>query len=142
MGLLQALKLGRSGMDVQRARMEAVASNLANVSTTRSARGGPYQRRAVIVSDRPVREGSFRRVLDRNLRAATIDRIAVDGRPPLLRHEPGHPDAGPDGYVAYPNVNPAEEMVDMVSATRSYQANVAVIRSVRAMLRAALDLIR
>ena len=96
----------------------------------------------MIVRGEPMRADGFRRVLDRNLRAARVDRINLDPRPPRLRHEPGHPDAGPDGYVAYPNVDPGEEMVDMLSATRSYEANVAVVRSVRAMVRAALNLIR
>jgi flagellar basal-body rod protein FlgC len=138
MSLLRALGIGATGLTAQRSRMEAVASNLANARTTRTADGGPYQRRVPVFTAEPV--DSFDDALGRALRSVRVERVAVDGAPPVLKFEPGHPDADAAGFVAYPNVDPVKEMVDMLSATRSYEANVGVVRSVRDMMRAALEI--
>ncbi|RMG43590.1 MAG: flagellar basal body rod protein FlgC [Acidobacteria bacterium] len=143
MSLLRAMRVAASGLEMQRARMEIVASNLANANTTRTAEGGPYVRRLPVVEAAPVDgPGGFAGALDRAVRGVRITGVTKDPRPPLLRYEPGHPDADANGYVAYPNVDPAEEMVDLLSALRSYEANVNVIKAAGRMHESALGMVR
>lgn len=141
MSLLRAMSIGAAGLTAQRTRMEAVASNLANAKTTRTEEGGPYQRKVPVFSAVPT-AASFDDELGRVLRAVRVDGISQDPAPPVLKYEPGHPDADAAGFVAYPNVDPVKEMVDMLSATRSYEANVNIVRSVREMMSAALEIAR
>ncbi len=142
MSLRDALRVAASGLDLQRARMEVVASNLANARTTRTAAGGPYRRMLPVVRAVPVRRHAFGDAVSRAVRGVELERVAVDPRPPVMRYEPGHPDADARGYVAYPNVDPAEEMVDLLSAMRSYEANTRVVKAVEKMREDALDLLR
>jgi flagellar basal-body rod protein FlgC len=140
MSFMRTLSIGAAALSAQRSRMEVVSSNLANARTTRTPEGGPYRRKLVVFVADPVRADgadSFGRAL----RTVRVLRIVDDPAPPLQRYEPGHPDAGPDGLVAYPNVDPVSEMVDMLSATRSYEAGVTLVRSVREMTDAALQII-
>jgi flagellar basal-body rod protein FlgC len=139
MSLDRALAISAAGLAAQRTRMEVVASNLANARTTRTPEGGPYRRREPVFSAEPM-PASFDDVLGQALRTVNVERIAEDPAPPTMRYEPGHPDADAAGFVAYPNVNPVEETVDMLSATRSYEANVTLVRSIREMSRAALQI--
>ena len=139
MSLGNALKISSAGLSAQRSRMEAVASNLANARTTRTPEGGPYQRRTPIFSAIPT-GASFTDALGQALRSVRVERISIDGSQPIMRFEPGHPDADAAGFVAYPNIDPIKEMVDMLSATRSYEANVSAVRSVKAMGQAALKI--
>lgn len=141
MSLARAFAIGASGLSAQRTRMETVASNLANVNTTRTADGGPYRRKMPVFMAQ-AHLARFGDVLGQEMRAVRVDRIVEDPAPPRMRFEPGHPDAGPGGMVAYPNVDPVVELVDMLSATRSYEANVTAVKSVRAMGAAALDIVR
>ncbi len=138
MALSDAVRVARSGLEMQRARMEIISSNLANAQTTRTAEGGPYRRRLPIIEAAPLESHSFSELLDRNLQGVEVVDVEADQRPPVLRFEPGHPDADAQGYVAYPNVNPVEEMVDMISAVRSYEANVKVVKAVGEMHKSAL----
>ena len=140
MSLKQAFDVSASGMSAQRTRMETIASNLANVRTTRTAEGGPYRRRAPVFVTEAFR-GRWRDALN-GLRKVKVETIAEDPSAPVMRYEPGHPDADAAGYVAYPNVDAAQEMVDMLSATRSYEANINVLKSLRTMVRSALDILR
>lgn len=140
MSLGNALKISSAGLSAQRSRMEAVASNLANARTTRTAEGGPYRRRTPIFSAVPT-GNRFTDMLGQALRSVQVERIDIDSSDPIMRFEPGHPDADPTGFVAYPNIDPIKEMVDMLSATRSYEANVSAVRSVKAMGQAALKII-
>lgn len=145
MSLQRAFAISASGLSAQRTRMETVASNLANANTTRTAEGGPYKRKMpVFMSQAEVQTfgEQIRSRLNAGLRSVAVERIAEDDSPPQLKFEPGHPDADEKGMVAYPNVDPVVEMVDMLSATRSYEANVTAVKSVRAMGAAALDIIR
>ncbi len=142
MSLRDALRVAASGLDLQRARMEVVASNLANARTTRTASGGPYRRMLPVVRAVPVGRRTFGDAVSRAVRGVRLERVALDPRPPVLRYEPGHPDADARGYVAYPNVDPAEEMVDLLSAMRSYEANTKVVKAVERMREDALDLLR
>jgi flagellar basal-body rod protein FlgC len=140
--LNRAVRIAASGLTMQRARMELVASNLANVNTTRTSQGGPYQRQLPLVRATGTQTAGFETGLASALRQVEVYDVRTDSRPPLMKFEPGHPDADARGYVAYPNIDPIEETVDMVSALRSYEANVNVIKQVRRMNDAALQLVR
>lgn len=141
MNLFDSISIGASGMSAQRLRAEVITENLANAETTRTADGGPYRRRDVVFTPA---EGatSFRSVLNQQLAGVQVDEVTVDTRDPVQRYMPGHPDADKNGYVAYPNVNPTEEMVDLMSATRGYQANVAAVSAMKDMIQRTIDLFR
>lgn len=128
-----SLDISASGLSAQRRRMDVVAENIANAETTRTAQGGPYQRKQVVFQALPNAPGGAGG-------GVTVTEVAADPRPPRLVYRPGHPDANADGYVKMPNVNILEEMVDMVSATRSYEANVAAINAAKQMTRKALEI--
>lgn len=132
-------EIARDGLAVQRARMATTASNLANAETTRSAEGGPYRRRDPVLEARAPKPG-FGDRLDRALRGVRVTGVAVDPRPPVQRFDPGHPDANGEGYVALPNVSAVEELANMMSASRSYEANLLVLRKAREMGDAALQI--
>jgi flagellar basal-body rod protein FlgC len=134
-----------SGMEAQRLRAQLLVENIANSETTRTAEGGPYRRKDVNFSTQSLEEmepGSFNSHLNREINGVSVDSVRVDDRPPELRYQPGHPDANSDGYVAYPNLNPAEEMVDLLSSTRSYQANVSAFSAAKDMIQRSIDLFR
>lgn len=121
-----------SGMLAQRVRMATAASNIANADTTRTAEGGPYRRRdPVFQSERmaPTFDGN----LDRALRKVGVTRVVEDTSEPIKRFLPGHPDADAEGMVAFPRIDTVREMTNVMNAQRSYEANLAVIRKVRAM---------
>ena len=145
MSLLSALSVSASGMSAQRTRSELLVENIANSETTRTAEGGPYRRKDAIFSSTPV-PSAFSDVLDaqmnNSLMGVTVEGISVDSRPPERRYMPGHPDADKDGYVAMPRVNTAEDMVDLLGASRGYQANVAAISAVKDMIQRSIDLLR
>jgi len=144
MSLFSALSIGASGMAAQRARAEVLVENLANAETTRTPAGGPYRRKDVVFESTPV-TSPFSSVFDAQLHAAggvAVSDVVTDTRDPERRYLPGHPDADADGYVAFPRVNPAEDMVDLMGATRSYQANVAAISAVKDMIHSSIDLLR
>lgn len=141
MSLLSALSVSASGMSAQRTRAELLVENMANAETTRTPDGGPYRRKDVTFQSQQV--GSpFSSVLDDEMTGVKVSDVVVDQRDPERRYMPGHPDAGPDGYVAFPRLNPAEEMVDLVSASRGYQANVASMSSVKEMIQRSIDLLK
>jgi flagellar basal-body rod protein FlgC len=146
MSLFSSLSVSASGMNAQRTRAELLVENLANAETTRTPEGGPYRRKDVVFQSEAV--GSpFASVLSDQMSGGGstgvgISDIVVDQRDPEKRYMPGHPDAGSDGYVAYPRLNPAEEMVDLVSASRGYQANVASMTSIKEMIQRSIDLLK
>jgi flagellar basal-body rod protein FlgC len=143
MSLLEALQTSASGLSAQRLRMNLIASNLANINTTRTAQGGPYNRRDAVFQADPQTAG-FKDALSRSLAKQNVQvqvsEIREDNRPPILKYEPGHPDADAEGYIALPNINVMEEMVNMISAGRSYEANVTAIRATKEMAAAAIDI--
>lgn len=143
MNFLDALHISSSGLAAQRLRMNLISSNLANINTTRTPQGGPYRRREAIFSALPVRR-SFHNVLmsrvSGRLPGVKVVGITTDHRPPILKHDPSHPDADKRGYVAMPNINIIEEMVNMISATRSYEAGVAAINASKDMALKALEI--
>ncbi len=144
MSLFSALSVGASGMAAQRARAEVLVENLANAETTRTPQGGPYQRKDVVFESAEA-PSPFSSVFDSQVQTVSgvaVSDIITDTSPPERRYMPGHPDADASGYVAFPNVNPAEDMVDLMGAARSYEANVAAIGAVKDMIQRSLDLLR
>lgn len=135
MNLSDITDIATSGMRAQRTRMTVTASNIANAQTTRTEEGGPYRRRDPVFES--ARVGSpFASALERKLRSVAVSRIQKDEREPITRYLPSHPDAGEDGYVAFPNVNLVEEQANLVSSSRSFQANLFVMQKVRGMAEA------
>jgi flagellar basal-body rod protein FlgC len=119
--------------------MELIAQNLANVNTTRTPEGGPYRRKEpVFASVDP--NYPFAARLDARMRGVMVPGVIEDKAPPKLVFNPSHPDAGPDGFVRMPNVNPISEMINMMAASRAYEANVAAIQNFRQMIEKALTI--
>ncbi len=136
MSSFSSFDISASGINAQRVRLDVIANNVANAETTRTAEGGPYRRQTVTfkaayndaVGNSSVPEG------------VQVDSITEDPSDYRLVFDPGHPDADPKGYVKMPNVNIVEEMVDMVSATRAYEANITALNDTKSMISAAIDL--
>ena len=145
MSLFSSLSVSASGMSAQRARAELLVENLANAETTRTPEGGPYRRKDVVFEEDPS-VSSFSSELNSALgsRASgvAVGQTIIDDREPDRRYMPGHPDADKDGYVAFPKINPAEDMVDLMGASRGYEANVAAISAVKDMIQKSLELFR
>jgi flagellar basal-body rod protein FlgC len=143
--LFSSISVSASGMAAQRARTEVLVENLANSETTRTPEGGPYRRKDVVFSE-DSNLGSFSSIMDSalgpSLSGVMVSETTVDNSAPEMRYQPGHPDADKDGYVAFPKVNPAEDMVDLLGAQRGYEANVAAISAVKDMINKSLDLFR
>ena len=130
-------------MAAQRARAELLVENLANSETTRTPEGGPYRRKDAVFESTTV-DSPFASVFDAQLQSVggvAVAEVITDTSAPELRYQPGHPDANKDGYVAFPHVNPAEDMVDLMGAARGYEANVAAIGAVKDMIQRSLDLL-
>ena len=145
MSLFAALSVSASGMAAQRTRAALLVENIANSETTRTPEGGPYRRKDAIFSSDDV-SSAFGSELDAQLggqlTGVRVSGISVDTSAPEKRYLPGHPDADADGYVSIPKVNPAEDMVDLMSANRSYQANVSAMSAVKDMIQKSIDLLR
>jgi flagellar basal-body rod protein FlgC len=142
MSLFAALQVSASGLSAQRTRAEILVENMANAETTRTPEGGPYRRKDVVFAT-AWQASPFSAVFERELgQGVRVADIVVDDRPPELRYLPGHPDADANGYVAFPRMNPAEEMVDLLNAARSYQSNVAAMTAVKDMLNRSIELLR
>jgi flagellar basal-body rod protein FlgC len=143
MDLYDALHTSASGLSAQRLRMNLISANLANVNTTRTPEGGPYRRKEVVFAAKPM-ASSFQEVLRARQAQAPCEvqaaRVIEDRRPPVMKYDPHHPDADAQGYVALPHVNVMEEMVNMISATRSYEANVTAVRAAKDMALKALEI--
>lgn len=137
------MNVSSSGLTAQRMRMNTVASNIANINTTRTPEGGPYRRKDVVFEAIPEAR-NFGEILttspDRNLKRVQVTDIHVDRKAPMMKYEPNHPDANDEGYVAYPNINLMEEMANMIQATRSYEANVAAMQATKDMALSALEI--
>ena len=138
------LGISASGLRAERLRLDVIASNLANANTTRTAEGGPYRRKNVVFESQGM-ESDFAATIEALSEEGARQGVAVadvveDSTPPRLVFDPGHPDANPEGYVAYPNVNSVSEMVDLMAATRAYEANVQAVNATRRMAEAALSI--
>jgi flagellar basal-body rod protein FlgC len=140
MNLLNILQVSASGLTAERTRLQTVSSNIANANTTRTPDGGPYQRQMPVFEAREL-GGEFGSVLGDKLAAPVVTEVVADERPAEMVYDPGHPDADPDtGLVAMPNVNVVEEMVDMISASRSFESNVTAMSATKNMLLKALEI--
>ncbi len=135
MKMSDIMDIATSGLRVQRTRMTVTASNIANAQTTRTAEGGPYRRRDPVFHAERI-DKPFASRLERSLRTVEVDSIASDPREPVTRYLPHHPDANEEGYVEFPNVNLVEEQANLVSSSRSFEANLLVLSKVRSMAEA------
>jgi flagellar basal-body rod protein FlgC len=135
MGFFDGYNVSTSGMSAQRTRINVVSSNIANAKTTHTAEGGPYKKQQVVFEDMVLAsekkansndvESTNNKNSDVSLRGVGVKSILQSDAKPVLRYEPSNPDADEKGYVAYPDINPVVEMVDLIEATRSYEANLA-----------------
>jgi len=142
MSLFSSLQVSASGMAAERTRAEILVENMANSETTRTPEGGPYRRKDVVFST-DVQASPFSAVFQNEIgTGVAVSEITEDTRDPERRYMPGHPDADATGYVAFPRMNPAEDMVDLLNSTRSYQANIAAISSVKDMISRSIDIMR
>lgn len=151
MGMFDAMQISASALTAERVRMDVTAENLANAESTRGANGGPYRRKEVVLGQADG-TSSFGSRLDAAMGAGTrgggtpggveVSGIVEDPNPPRMVHDPGHPDANAQGYVAMPNVDSVTEMVDLISSSRSYEANVTAMQASKQMFTKTLDLLR
>ncbi|GFO53356.1 flagellar basal-body rod protein FlgC [Geomonas sp. Red276] len=141
MDFFSSMDISASALSAERTRMNLISSNLANANSTRTAEGGPYRRRDAVFTATPA-PGSFGAALGRatQARSVAVTNIVEDQNPPRLQYEPNNPDADAKGYVAYPNVNVVEEMADMISASRSYEANITATNAAKSMAIKTLDI--
>jgi len=147
MSIFSTLELSGSALAAERQRAEIVAANMANAETTHTPTGGPYRRKEVVFSSSgnlPFRMmlAGFHSTLSGAMPAVRVRQVLDDPTPPLLRYEPGHPDADKDGYVAYPAINAIQEMVDLMGAVRSYQLNASAITATKQMIQQSMDLLK
>jgi flagellar basal-body rod protein FlgC len=140
LGAFSALEVAASGLSAERTRMNTIASNLANARTTRTAEGGPYKRLDPVFQAAQLGGEMAGTPNESAVSLVKVQRIQQDARDPQLVYEPGHPDADAKGYVRYPNVNVVEEMVNMITASRAYEAGVTSVDSVKAMAKSALGI--
>lgn len=135
MHFFKSFAISGSGMTAERLRLDLISNNIANVNTTRTPEGGPYRREVPV----------FVRQLERSRRSLAgagvqVAAVLKDSGPPRMAHEPGHPDADAAGYVAYPNVDLNREFIDMIGASRAYEANAAALEAAKQMVSRALEL--
>jgi flagellar basal-body rod protein FlgC len=154
MNLFGVMDVSASALKAERVRAEVVASNMANAETTRTADGGPYQRHHVVFEAEG--GGSFQQTMARQMAGlsggvtaakavpggVSVTGVISDASAPLRRYDPQHPDAGPDGYVAYPDINPLTEMVDLMGATRSYGMNASAVQAEKNMVASSLEILK
>ena len=148
MALFNVFDISASGLTAERLRMDVISNNIANVNTTRTVEGGPYKRQRVVFEPRGEQVGfifpaifSDKAKRVHQFQGVRVTQIISDPSPARLVYDPGHPDADKNGYVHMPNVNIVQEMVDMISATRAYEANVTAINSAKQMAAKALDIL-
>ena len=150
MGLYTSIEVSASGLSAERLAMDVIANNIANVNTTRTAEGGPFKRQLVVFAqknDRPAGGAPGAAAADaddpgRSDAGVQVVGIVPDQSPDRLVYDPTHPDADANGYVHMPNVDVVKEMVDMMAASRAYEANVTAIQEARAMGNATLGILR
>jgi len=147
MSMFSALDISGSAMEAERQRGEVVAANMANAETTRTASGGPYKRKEVVFSStgnsafRMLLAG-FRRIAGFGTPAVRVSQVVDDPTPPVMRYEPGNPDADKSGYVAYPAINPVAEMVDLMGAVRAYELNASAVSATKQMIQGSMDILK
>jgi len=144
MSFLNSMDISSSALTAQRYRMDVISENLANADVTRTADGTPYTRKIVVMGEKQATP-SFSDQLNQSMQGASgggvvVDKV-VDSTEPFKKvYDPSHPDADASGYVSYPNVDTVTEMVDLISASRSYEANVTAFNATKNMAMKALDI--
>ena len=138
--IFNSLNVSGSGLTAERLRMDVISNNIANANTTLSVDGTPFKRKSVLLAEKT--SGNFGLDLNNSLneRGVEVAAIVEDNRPPVLKFDPDSPNANEDGYVVMPNVNILNEMVDMISATRAYEANATAIEATKSMIRKTLEI--
>jgi len=147
MNLFDSLSISGSALAAERQRSEVIAANMANAETTHTESGGPYHRREVVFqSSEP---SAFRLTLASTGHSTgqasggvRISEVVDDPTPPVMRYEPGHPDANKEGYVAYPAINPVMEIVDLMSSVRAYQLNASAVAAAKQMIQQSVDILK
>jgi len=138
MNLFGVLDINSSALTAERERAEVVTSNLANAETTRTPGGGPYKKQLVVFGTEQPNRGKFAFTLanltDLHARGVKVEAVLQDKGAAVRRYDPGHPDADADGYVSFPNINPVEEMVNLMGASQAYQLNVSAVQATKAMI--------
>ncbi|MDE6181753.1 MAG: flagellar basal body rod protein FlgC [Eubacteriales bacterium] len=145
MSFFNSLNTSTSALNAQSLRMDIISQNLANIDTTRTADGGPYKRKTVIFKE-IAPTSSFSNIFNKaiedesQLRGVKVDRIVEDDSEGAMEYDPNHPDADENGYVKKPNVNVVEEMVNMISANRAYEANITAVNTTKSMIAKTLEI--
>ena len=153
MGFFDGYNIATSGMSAQRTRINIVSENIANAQTTHTADGGPYKKQSVVFEeillnnkkqngDNNINNNNNSPEQIQNLRGVGVKEILDTKNEPMMKYEPNHPEANNEGYVAYPNINPVIEMVDLIEAMRSYEANLASFQTQKTMDTKTLDTLR
>ena len=143
MDFMTAFDISASGLSADRTRINTISMNLANAKTTRTAQGGPYRRRSVVQQATEVDDPfsiHMRSALDREVQGVRVSAVTMDNRPFKRVYEPGNPDANAEGYVMYPDINVVEEMANLMTAQRNYEANVTTVDAVKGMYVKALEI--
>lgn len=147
MGPFDMLKISGSALSAERQRSEVIASNMANAETTHTEDGGPFRRKEVVFASSS--NASFHLAfanaggnLGSNAGTVRVSQVVDDATPPVMRYEPGHPDADKDGFVAYPAINPVQEMVDLMGSTRAYQLNASAVTAAKQMIQQSIDILK
>ncbi|MBF0300206.1 MAG: flagellar basal body rod protein FlgC [Oligoflexia bacterium] len=145
MDFLTSMKVSASGLAANRKRLAAISSNIANAQTTRTVEGGPYRKKEVVFGAEPSRE-SFSDILEgkmnEDIQEVHATEVVSSNKPPILKYEPGNPDANEQGYVAYPDINVMTEMADMIATSRNYEANITALNTAKSMALKALEISR
>ena len=147
MNLFGMLEVSGSGMTAERQRAQVVVSNMANAQTTHTPEGGPYKRQLVVF--RAQRQVQFPTMTLASVgepkpaaEGVRVEKVVTDKKPPILRYDPGNPDANPQGYVSYPNIDPIEEMTDLLGAVRAYELNASAVQAAKTMIQQSLEILK
>jgi flagellar basal-body rod protein FlgC len=144
MNIFSMIEMSGAALSAERQRAEVVTANMANAETTRTPDGGPYRRKEVVfagTSSSPF-QLVFSGMQGSRLPVVRIQDVVEDSTPPVMRYQPGHPDANSEGYVAYPAINPIQEMVDLMGASRAYQLNAAAVSASKQMIQESIDILK
>jgi flagellar basal-body rod protein FlgC len=147
MNLFDSLTISGSALTAERQRSEIIAANLANAQTTHTEAGGPFKRREVVFQSAGTPSFRLAMATTNGFSGTTPGTVSVsnvvdDPAPPVMRYEPGHPDANKDGYVSYPAINPAMEMVDLMGSVRAYQLNASAVTAAKQMIQQTIDILK
>ena len=150
MGPFDMLQISASALTAERQRSEVIAANMANAETTHTAEGGPFRRKEVVFSAQHASAFQLQfaamtgapHLRGRESGSVRLSQVVDDPAAPVMRYEPGHPDANSDGYVAYPAINPVEEMVDLMGSVRAYQLNASAVAASKQMIQQSIDILK